>query len=150
MLDLLAATPKDGEPPSPLLLFRRQQLLEGSSPPFQGRRPRRGPPRMAAVPVVAQRPGPWLSTGPAYQTGRGLYLFQNHLLHPAVFSVPEKHRLACAHLRTTEVSHVQVTPVPSLPGEKHPPSSILSPHTWRVGAASCSPKKCPPIYGGLP
>lgn len=83
-----------------------------------------------------------------------MFLFQDHLPHRTVFSVPEKHRCAHACLwRREEVSHVQVLPVSGLPGKKHsPPSSLLRGLAQRVRGASQtsrrSPKQMlPPVEG---
>lgn len=43
---------------------------------------------------------------PACQAGCGLFLFQDHLPHRAVFSVPKKRRHTCARLWREEVSYI--------------------------------------------
>ncbi|XP_038963448.1 solute carrier family 23 member 2-like isoform X2 [Rattus norvegicus] len=86
--------------------------------------------------MTAQPPGPILGGYlahtmriPAHQSGCGhLFLFQDHLPHRALFSVPQKRHGSCACLwRREEVSHLQVQPVSGLPCKNHPLSSF---HSW--------------------
>ena len=87
---------------------------EREQPTFSGM----GPASLGTLLVWPQPPHPrdaWClnfldpcsGRAPACQPGPGLFLFQDHIPHRTVFSVPEKHCRAGAHLRKKEeVSHV--------------------------------------------
>lgn len=96
--------------------------------------------------VIAQPPGPFLGVPcelttriPGQQSRRGhLFLFQDHLPHRALFSVPQKCHGSCASLwKKEEVSHLQVQPVSGLPCKNCPSPTFHSglAHLEQVGKA---------------